>query len=252
MIDSHIHLDQYDDIDRQIEIWMNAGISNVIAVSTDLASCYHTLKLKLRYPTFVQAAIGFHPEQALPNEKDFLEWQNLLKCERHLISAIGEVGLPYYSASKLEQSLKEYILFLKKMIDISIEQDLPIVLHAVHEHADIVFQLLVEHGATKVHFHWLKSSFQTLHRILDQGYYVSITPEVLYRERDQLFVKEISLDLLLLETDGPWPYNGPFEGKVTTPLFLLDIVQKLAEIKKININDIISITSANARKLYKI
>ena len=248
MFDSHIHLDQYENIEQQIELWQRAGITGVVAVSTNLASSYKTLTLKQRFPTFVKAAIGFHPEQSLPSEQEFLEWERLVSKERKLLSAIGEVGLPYYTKVN---SLDPYIELLNEVIKMAKHGELPLALHAIHNQADIVFNMLKKHSIKKVHFHWLKASDETLDKIVKEGYLVSVTPEVCYRERDQLLAMKIPTDQLLLETDGPWPFNGPFEGNVTSPLLLKDIAHTIAKIKSIPIEQIVEISEKNTIKLYK-
>jgi len=253
MIDAHIHLDQYQTIERHVDEWIKAGITQIVAVSTNLASSYQTLELKLRYPTFVTAAIGFHPEQVLPSSKDFEEWQTLLRKERESISAIGEVGLPYYTLQQHKHTdLVPYIDLLEEMIKISVSQDLPIVLHAVHEHADIVFELLVKHHVKKAHFHWLKATPDTLTKIINHHYYVSVTPEVVYRKRDQALLKQIPNELLLLETDGPWAFSNIFAGRTTSPLFLKEMISSIASLKNMASEVIQEVTTSNACELYGI
>ncbi|WP_078546826.1 TatD family hydrolase [Litchfieldia alkalitelluris] len=252
MIDAHIHLDQYQDIDQQIQHWMNQGISHIVAVSTDLASSYKTLELKIRYPNYITAAIGFHPEQPLPIEHDILEWQQLLKKEQNLISAIGEVGLPYYTIEKQADRIEEYIDFLTRMVIVSKDRGLPLILHAVHEHAEIVLDLLKKNQITSAHFHWLKCKAPILKMIIDEGYFVSVTPEVVYRERDQTLLSQVPLSQLLLETDGPWSFNGPFKDRDTSPVFLNEMLPIIAEIKRETKETIILETSKNACKLFKI
>lgn len=232
MFDAHIHLNQYKDIDRQIERWQQAGIEGVTAVSTDLRSSYETLSLKQRYPDFIFAAIGFHPEQPLPSPRDITEWENLLHQERRLISAIGEVGLPYYTLHEQQHTLLEqYITFLDDIICISKTEHLPIVLHAVHSHALIAYDLLTRHHIPKAHFHWLKAAPSVVKQIINSGYYISVTPEACYRERDQELIRQVPLKQLLTETDGPWPFAGPFQNIPTSPLLIHDVIQKIAEIK---------------------
>lgn len=232
MFDAHIHLNQYKDIDRQIEQWQQAGIEGVAAVSTDLRSSYETLSLKQRYPDFIFAAIGFHPEQPLPSSRDITEWENLLRRERHLISAIGEVGLPYYTLHEQQHdSLEHYIAFLDEMMCISKRESLPIILHAVHSHTPIAYDLLTRHHILTAHFHWLKAAPSVVKQITDSGYYISVTPEACYRERDQDLIRHVPLKQLLTETDGPWPFSGPFQNKATSPIFIEDVIKKIAEVK---------------------
>lgn len=252
MYDAHIHLDQYEYISRNIEHWKRAGVTGVVAVSTDLRSSYKTLALKEKYPDFIFAAIGFHPEQPLPQESDVKEWERLVHMERHLISAIGEVGLPYYTISQYENvTLDHYIYFLDQMVALAARTQLPIVLHAVHSHASIAYELLVKHRIQKAHFHWLKAEETDVLRIVERGYYISVTPEICYRNRDVILASHVPLEQLLVETDGPWPYSGPFTGRPTSPLFLQNVAKKISEIKGVPLQTVINQLTTNTLALYQ-
>jgi TatD DNase family protein len=231
VIDSHIHLDQYKNIAQHIDSWKLSGISKVIAVSTDLKSSYQTLELQEKFPNFVHAAVGFHPERPLPAESDFLEWQALVKSERDLITAIGEVGLPHYSLAELPNSLDQYVEFLSRCLEVATLSSLPTVLHAVHDKAIIVYDLLQHHQIKAAHFHWLKAPPQVLNLIIKGGYYISVTPEVCYRSRDQELARTIPLSQLLMETDGPWRFENQFSNQQTSPLLLHEVADTLGSIK---------------------
>ncbi|WNF34063.1 TatD family hydrolase [Aeribacillus composti] len=253
MIDSHIHLDQYDPktIDEQIKKWQEAGITHVVAVSTDLTSAYKTLELKQKHEDFIIAAAGFHPEQEILEERELEELLSLIRTER-AISAVGEIGLPYYEKERLfaKYSEQTYIDVLKEFFKISVEHSLPVALHAVHEDAEKAFHLLQKHQVKKAHFHWLKAASSVVKEICKQHYYISVTPEVCYRLRDQQLAEQVPMDQLLIETDGPWRYGGAFKNVDTTPLFLKEICRKLANIKKRPREDIVRTTANNAKKLY--
>ncbi|MDQ0245535.1 TatD DNase family protein [Bacillus fengqiuensis] len=248
MMDAHIHLDQYDDIDRKIEQWQTAGVTGVVAVSTDLNSSYDTLALKQKHPDFIWAAIGFHPEQPLPPEQDIAEWHSLLHQERRLISAVGEVGLPYYTPHT--SSMERYIELLETLMITAKNEDLPIVLHAIHSGAPAAYELLVKNEIKKAHFHWLKAPASVVEQITTSGYYVSVTPEVCYRKRDEILVNQIPLDKLLIETDGPWPFSGPFEQMETSPLLLQEAARKVASLKELDLKETIEQLTMNTLSLY--
>ncbi|KAF0993653.1 TatD family hydrolase [Geobacillus sp. TFV-3] len=249
MIDAHIHLDQYTDIDEQINRWQEAGITGVVAVSTDLRSSCRTLELKQRFPSFVYAAIGFHPEQPLPSEADWNEWTELVKQERRLLSAIGEVGLPYYSAEACAK-LSAYQERLTEIAAIAADASLPLVLHAVYDRAETTLAMLQQAGIRRAHFHWLKADPAVVKQIVECGYYISVTPEVCYRERDKQLLSLVPIEQLLLETDGPWPFAGPFAGKPTTPLWLLDSVRAAARHYGQDIEQVKTIIITNTKRLY--
>ncbi len=233
-IDAHIHLDQYSEelVERYIQTWIESGVQSVVAVSTNLKSSYKTLKLKQKYPTFIRAAIGHHPEDAPPLQRELHELLNLIKKEKHLISAIGEIGLPTYNKKELYELYHEevFVETIEQFIQVAKTEDLPVSLHAVHEESEKVLTLLKKHYIRKAHFHWLKTSKETANEIICCGYYVSVTPEVCYRKRDQKLVQLIPVDQLLIETDGPWQFNEMFMGRETTPLFLEDILTCLSNI----------------------
>jgi TatD DNase family protein len=240
MIDAHIHLDQYpkEDLPKLIESWRKAGIRGVVAVSSNLSSSYRTLELRELYPDFIYAAVGYHPEQALPTEKEIVELESLVRLERKNISAIGEVGLPHYSLEEghagtreTSSALESYTELLHHFCYLAHQHDLPLLLHAVHNKVTTVLESLLVQQVKKAHFHWLKAEKEVVQRIIQEGYYISVTPEVCYRERDQLLLQQIPINYLLLETDGPWRYNGPFEGHQTSPLFLKEMAQKVAILK---------------------
>lgn len=92
---------------------------------------------------------------------------------------------------------------------------------------------------------------KSLESNFSRGYYVSVTPEVCYRERDQRLVKLIPIDQLLIETDGPWKHGDLFQHEDTTPLFLKDIVDSLSNILSISTVNINEILLANTKRLYK-
>lgn len=192
MIDAHIHLDQYSDkkLRTNIPLWQELGIKHVIAVSTNLASAYRTLELKVAYPHFVKACIGFHPEFAQPTSKEIDEMKQLIKIERTKLTAIGEIGLPHYEANHVAK-MPFYIQLLDELLATAKEYQLPVALHAVHDKAATALSILQKNDIQQAHFHWFKGPKDVLSDIIQCGYYVSITPEICYLERDQKLVQHV-------------------------------------------------------------
>ncbi|MCC3358579.1 TatD family hydrolase [Bacillus sp. REN16] len=253
MIDAHIHLEQYEDtiLPVQIEKWQEAGVKGVIAVSNDLPSSYRTLELHEKFPGFVHPAIGFHPEQPLPIEQEYLEWERLVQAERKKIVAIGEIGLPHYNLEKLPFSLEHYYDFLIRCLEVAVQQQLPVTLHAVHDKAEMVFDLLLKKQVAAAHYHWLKAPDEVIIKIVEAGYFISVTPEVCYRTRDQKLAKQVPLSQLLIETDGPWPYEEEFKNQPTTPLFLRCILSHLSTLYGLNSQELNEQIVLNTTFCYK-
>jgi TatD DNase family protein len=250
IFDAHIHLDQYnqEQIDLRIEQWQQAGVVGVIAVSTDLASSYRTLRLKQRYPQFVFAAIGFHPEQPLPSNQEIEELLSLLSIERKHISAIGEVGLPYYNKNNPNIISREadYEELLRRFSLTAKQNHLPLILHAVHDKAESALHIVNEMKVEKVHFHWLKAPQKIVQKIVESGYFISVTPEVCFKERDQKLALVIPEGQLLLETDGPWKYDYWKENMETTPILIRKSAEIIAQLQGKSSNAILDQTFQNA------
>src|SRR5699024_7219095 len=101
----------------------------------------------------------------------------------------------------------------------------------------IVLDLLEKNGIKKAHFHWFKGDEATIKRLLANNYVISITPDVLYEEEIQVIVKQVPLKHLLVETDGPWPFEGPFQGQMTHPNMMHETMKVIAKLKGVKLAD---------------
>lgn len=254
VIDSHIHIDQYCRSDRE-KIMNDLNTYNIkalIAVSTHLKSSYDILSIASKYNK-IRPALGFHPEQPLPEQSEVDELINLIKNNQHNICAIGEVGLPYYlKEDKTISSNKEYIELLEQFIKLAQQLNKPLALHAVYDDAPVVCDLLEKYSIAKAHFHWFKGDSKTIERMTRNKYHISITPDVLY-ETDIIQLVEIyPLHLIMVETDGPWAFDGPFKDKMTHPYMIHDIIKKISEIKRLSYKEVANVIYKTTVDFYKL
>ncbi|GGG12753.1 TatD family hydrolase [Paenibacillus abyssi] len=261
MIDAHIHIDLYPEPERgaMLDEAFTSGLQAVIAVSMHLESCKVNRELKQRYGGRVITAYGYHPEQPLPDEAELDSLYNWIR-ERHGEGerfAIGEVGLPYYSRTEAEAAGRlfdeaPYEALLERFVALAAELDLAVVLHAVYEDADKACALLEKYEVQRAHFHWFKGAPETVERMIARGYRISVTPDVAYEPEIQAIVRRYPLELMMAETDGPWPFEGPYEGKRTHPLMVKDVVAKIAELKGVAFPAAAEQIRSNTELLYKI
>jgi TatD DNase family protein len=254
MIDAHIHLDQYQDeiIERMLKDL--PVLKGMISVSNNFESCKRNLVLTRNYPK-VHSAFGYHPEQPLPTEREENELFTWMNHHLQDMIAIGEVGLPYYLRKKKKISMGEYekyIALLERFVKTACEWGKPIVLHAVHEDAEIACDLLEKYSIQSAHFHWFKGDHKTINRMIDNKYYISITPDVTYEEKIQKLVHVYPLDLMMVETDGPWSFEGKFLGKMTNPHMMKDSIEKIAHIKNISFAEVSRILLENTITFYRL
>ncbi|CAN7556188.1 TatD family hydrolase [Paenibacillus sp. LjRoot153] len=258
-IDAHIHLDMYDEESAKAIIAdLDASqVQALIAVSRHLESCKATKQLQSIAPDRIYAAYGFHPEQELPTENQLQELVNWMSEHTSEMIAVGEVGLPYYTRHEVEEAgqvfdLAPYIQLLERFMQLAAEWDKPVVLHAVYEDAEIVCDLLAKYGLKRAHFHWFKGSSQTVKRMIEAGYAISITPDVLYEEEIRTLVRDYPLELIMVETDGPWPFEGPFAGDETHPRMIHAVIEQIAELKGKAVPETAAILLQNTHRFYQL
>ncbi|KAI7258474.1 hypothetical protein KC345_g10548 [Hortaea werneckii] len=231
------------------------GIESLIAVSMNLASCIRSKGIADRYPGLVKPAYGFHPEQPLPADEELaalLEW-----IGRHAgdMIAIGEIGLPYYSRSEdMERGeawdTAAYIKLLDRLLGLAARLAKPVVLHAVYEDAWTACDLLEQHNITRAHFHWFKGPAETVDRMISRGYYISFTPDILYEQEIEDLARRYPPELVMAETDGPWPFEGPFTGFATHPVMVHEVAAAWGALHGYSISQAKEILTANTVRFY--
>jgi len=255
MIDSHVHLDadQYADPSGAIKRALEAGVTAMVAPGTGGASNRRVLDLARRFPRVVYASCGYHPERLELTEADLEEALTLIRAGRDSLCAVGEVGIPWYGDQAREpKRLARAGRILARFARAAIDADLPMIIHAPHDSAREALRVLKEAGVRRAVFHWHKSDDATTHAILEAGYLISLTPEVSYRDRDQRLAKMVPLGRMLLETDGPWPHGGPFEGRPTEPAMIVETVDAVARALTVRRELVGAVTTTNTRMLFRI
>jgi TatD DNase family protein len=255
MIDSHVHLDadQYPDPSGTIKRANDAGVSAMVVPGVGPASNRRVIELGRRYPGVVYPAVGFHPEQFEHTEHDALDVLETIARERDSICAVGEVGLPWYGMGAGDAGVRDAAKrTLARFAALAAAMDLALILHAPHQCAADSLAIIGEAGVTRAVFHWHKSDEQTTRAIINAGYFISLTPEVAYRERDRDLARILPANRILVETDGPWPYGGQFAGRLTEPAMIKDVVAAIAHLRCATFEEIAAATTANARALFRI
>jgi len=260
-IDAHIHLDLYNEAERESMLAkeFDGPVAGMVAVSMHLHSSKINRSLAQRFPGKVYPAYGYHPEQPMlrAEEKDELfAWIRARHSSGEKF-AIGEVGLPYYTRSEAEKNgtpfdEAPYLALLEQFAALASELDRPIILHAVYEDADKAIRILERQQVRRAHFHWFKGREETVQRMIANGYLISITPDVDYEEEIQSLVRQYPLPLLMAETDGPWPFEGVYTGRLTVPSMAADVPLHIAQIKSESAAAVANALLKNTKQFYEI
>ncbi|WP_150540014.1 TatD family hydrolase [Actinobacillus vicugnae] len=247
MFDSHIHLDQLSE-NQIIQIVNDPLLNGLLAVSTDLASAEKLLKLKQRFPK-IQIAAGFHPEQALMDDKQHQALFNWIVENRQNLTAIGEVGLPHYLKRQHPHlDYQPYIQLLERFVMLSKRLNLPLNLHIVYDDVLIMLDLLEKYQIQQAHFHWFKTDDISLEHFLQTPYFASVTPDVLWNTKTQKVAQKLPLERLLIETDSPWLHAGLETATISQQLQA--ILEQLAKLRAESEREIYLQIMQNHQRLY--
>ena len=255
IVDSHCHLHDsaFRDLREMLVTALAHDVWGVVAVGCDAETNARTLAAAAAAPKSVWACLGFHPDWTHLDEGDLERVEQQLAENHHRIVGLGEVGLPWYSLTNAADPgdvIRRGRERLNRLLRLAVRHDLPVALHAPHGAAADALDALRTHGVERAVFHWHKASADVTRAIVDAGYFISVTPEVVYRERDRELVERVPLESLLVETDGPWRYRGEFEGLAPGPWFAARVAEEIAKLKRLPVDDVMHTLSTNTNTLF--
>lgn len=253
LIDTHTHLyleDFSEDIDEIIRRAEAEGVSKFLLPAIDSAVTENMFDLERRFPGRCLAMAGLHPCSVKENYTDELE-RVQASLEQRKFVAIGETGLDFYWDKTFTREQYES---LKMHAEWAIHYDLPLVLHtrnAIQETIEVV-KLYKGRGLKGV-FHCFSGTIENAKEIIDQNFLLGIGGVVTYKNSGLAeVVQNIPLHNLLLETDAPYLTPVPFRGKRNESSYLTYIAKKIAEVKNIEVKEIVAQTTRNAVQLFNL
>ncbi len=255
IIDSHCHLHDaaFSDVRETLKKALAHGVWGAVAVGCDVETNERTLAAAATVPKGVWAALGFHPDRPQLTDVDLDRLEDQLRAHHSRIVALGEIGLPWYclpTASDPVSVMSQGRRRFERLLELAVRYDLPVALHAPHGAAAPALDALKRRGLERAVFHWHKAPPEVTRAIVDAGYFVSVGPEVVYRDRDRDLVAAVPLGALLVESDGPWPYQGEFAGLPSGPWFAGRVAEEVAKIKQLPVDDVIAQLSSNTCDLF--
>lgn len=227
MLDAHIHIDFYDNPSRIIREIIKEDITAIFV--THLPELYEKQRIIIENIPQVLLAVGFHP--ILVNEYEFKKeiFINALKTTRF----IGEVGLDYSVARSEKSRLKQQEIF-NTICRYSNSHILSI--HCRMAELDVM-NILKEHKVENAIFHWYTGSKDMIPSILEEGYFFSANPSMLRTNKGKSILKEIPLNRLLIETDGPFT---KYDDSIVHPALLKRIYLSFQEFYNVdNLEEIV-------------
>ena len=247
MIDTHCHIlkEYYSDIDKVISELRENGICKIIVNGTDMKSNMEVLELVGKYD-IVYGAIGFQPTELADFKNEDIAW-----LEEHInddkIVAIGEIGLDYHyedTNKRLQNAV------FKKQLELASKYNKPVIVHsrdAIQDTYNLLSQYKIQGS-----IHCFSGSLEMAREFIKLGFYIGIGGVVTYKNAKNLIrvIKNIPLEYIVLETDSRYLTPEPFRGGDNSPKYIPIIASKIGEIKAIDKNLVVKITTDNANRLF--
>jgi len=254
LIDTHCHLDAEAFAQERDDVVARAtesGISHMLSIGIDAATSQAAVALAEQYSS-VLAVAGIQPNYVHEAKPD--DWDLILSLVDHpRVVGIGETGLDrYWDHAPLELQIE----YFHRHIRLSRESGLPFVVHCRDAEPDVLEVLRVEAAAGPLNglMHSFCGDADTAAECLALGMHISFAGMVTFRKNDDLrkVASGIPLDRLLVETDSPYLAPHPNRGKRNEPAWVRHTARCLSEVFGIREEELASVTTANARRLFRL
>ena len=263
-VDSQCHLTFPELAPRLPEIreaMAKAGVDRALCICTTMEEFESVHALALAHDNF-WASVGVHPDTeglTEPSVDDLIARSRLPK-----VVAIGETGLDYYqmeerkggrSIGDMEWQRERF----RTHIRAARQAGKPLVIHTRSASDDTIAILKEEGedggaGSAGGVFHCFTETAEVARAALDLGFSISFSGILTFKSAQYLrdVAAFVPLDRLLIETDSPYLAPVPYRGKINNPSYVPYVAQQLAEVRRLPVDEIGSITSANFERLFGI
>nr|WP_280338695.1 TatD family hydrolase [Nocardia neocaledoniensis] len=259
LIDAHTHLDACGATDAAsttaiVDRAASVGVGHVVTVADDLAAAQWAVEAAHWDPR-VYAAVALHPTRANAlDDKAKAVLEDLAADPR--VVAVGETGLDYYWPGKLDgcADVETQIEGFRWHIDLAKRVRKPLMIHNREADHDLLTVLLDEGAPDTVIFHCFSSDATMAEACVAEGYVLSFSGTVSFKNAHELreAAQLVPDDQILVETDAPYLTPHPYRGAPNESYCLPYTVRALAEAREQDPVELAEITTANARRLYRI
>lgn len=266
IVDTHCHLDyvaRREDLDDRdpAQVFNRARAEGVefIVNPTVAPSNYDAVKAVAEQLENVYMAVAIHPTD-VAETRDYLDWKDRVEAmlSHPKTVAIGETGLDYFWSTEdidLQKACLQYFL------ELGVQKDLPVILHdrdrktpdsyPTSTHQDIASAVASVKGSRGI-MHCFSGDTDFALQMIDLNYYISFAGNVTFKNAKDLqaAATHLPLDKILIETDSPFLSPDPFRGKANEPARVKLVAQKIAELKGISFDEVATVTTANAKRVF--
>ena len=251
--DTHTHLysESFEEDRREmINRALDANITRFFIPAIDSAYIEDMYALEKEFPENIFLMAGLHPTHVKENFREELDIVEKQLNEKKFY-AVGETGVDLYwdkSTLKIQQEAFRYQIQLAK------NHQLPIVIHC-RDAFDEVFEVLEQEKGEGLFgiFHCFTGTHEQALKALSYNMKLGIGGVVTFKNgKIDRFLDQIPLREIVLETDAPYLAPVPYRGKRNESLYILEVLNKVAEVYNATPEEIAAVTTRNSRDIFGI
>lgn len=259
-IHSHLHDKAYDDDrDSLLEEMKGYGVGT-ITVGTDIDESKNAIALAEKY-SHMYATVGLHPNDNKEELFNVDEYERLARHEK--VVAVGECGLDYFriAIDDVADKIRQQEIF-KKQIELAVIVNKPLMLHgrpskgsmdAYEDMLDILEESKKKYGnKLRGNAHFFAGTIDIAQRFINIGFTMSFSGVITFTKDYDDVVRFIPLTLLHAETDSPYATPAPFRGKRNSPMYVQEVVARIAVLREQPMEEVRAQLLENAKRVFGI
>ena len=275
---THVQFSAYDaDRDEVINRALKSGV-RLINVGTQRDTSRRAIEIAEEYRDGVYATVGLHPvhtgktfhdvdelgggaaAKAFTSREEVFDHGYYHALALHpKVVAIGECGLDYYeieSNTRQAGTKKKQKDALCAQVELSKEINKPLMIHSRDAFSDTL-DILKMTGAKPGIAHSFIRTIPDARALLDLGFYFTFAGNITFKPRADKpsaddVIKFIPMDRILSETDAPYLAPASYRGRRNEPIYVIEVVKKLAELKNVSTEAMADAIAQNAKRIFGI
>ena len=248
---SHLYSEEFStDQDAMMQRAFDAGVQRIFVPSIVSSYTDKMYEVEAKFPENVFLMMGLHPtyvKENVENELAFVE----AELARRKFYAIGEIGIDlFWDKSFLEQQKYAF----QRQIQLAKKYKLPINIHC-RDAFDEVFEVLKLEESPELYgiFHCFTGTYEQALEAISYNMKLGIGGVVTFKNgKIDQFLDQIDISNIVLETDSPYLAPVPYRGKRNETSYVVNVVNKLAEIYNITPEAVAEITTQNSKDMFGI
>ncbi|MBT8252447.1 MAG: TatD family hydrolase [Bacteroidia bacterium] len=226
------------------------GVKRFFIPAIDSTYTNSMLELRAKYPDKMFLMMGLHPTHVKENYKEELD-HVVSMLEKGGFVAVGEIGIDLYWDKSTLKKQQEAFRF---QINLAKKHELPIVIHC-RDSFDEIFEILETEQSDDLFgiFHCFTGSLDQAKRAIKLNMKLGIGGVITFKNgKIDRFIDQIDPVNIVLETDSPYLAPTPYRGKRNESAYIVNVLNKLAEIYNCSPAELAEITTRNSKAIFKI